>query len=364
MKTITITYHHTTNYGASLQAYALQKMLISLGCENEIFEYPYTKTKLKISIKNPRSILIAIYLKFFLCLRRKQSNKLQFLFKEFHEKYLKVTRIYKSLEDAKSNLLEYDCAVTGSDQVWKLSTMPEFVPIRFLDFGNDSMVRFSYAASIESLNYSDKQKEYVRNILKTFKGISVREESAKNYLESFINETCKVVLDPVFLLKKEDWDLIAQKPRIEGPYILCYQVIGNKRMQEVANLLKKRTNYPIVSVCNGVTKWIVSDYTFYDVSPEEFLGFYKNASIVISASFHGTAFGIIYQKPIYSLVKQNSSNRIKDLLSMLKLDKYIIDEDALIEYSIPNYKEVSQILDVKINESMNFLRSMLYDSCK
>lgn len=360
MKTFTVTFHHTTNYGATLQAYALQRKLKSLGHENILFEYPESNRYYsRIPFSKPKQALVSLYFNFTKFIRKEEHTRLRDSFRNFKKKNMNLSRVFESVEDLRNNPPEVDYLITGSDQVWNMNSNPKFKEAHFLDFGKKNTKRFSYAASIEKLNYTKEQKDYANNILATYKGISVREQSAKEYLESFTDYKTEVVLDPVFLLTKEEWITIAKPPRIKEPYILCYQVLSNKNMQKVVNKLSKDTGYPIVSICNGTHKWIKSDHTFFDVSPEEFIGLYDNANIIVTSSFHGTAFGLIFNKPTYSLIKNVSSNRASDLLNKLEVSEFLISSaDDLPEPKIDK-ELLNNNLNRERNKSIDFIECML-----
>lgn len=364
MKTMTITYHHTTNYGASLQTYALHRKIKDLGHENVLFEYPEKRRYYnKIIFSNPKSFIRSLYFNFTKLIRKKKHFRLIDSFDKFRSQNIEFTRVYESMDDLRNNYPDVEALITGSDQVWNMKTNPQFIPARFLNFGKPNLLRFSYAASIESLNYTDEEKKYVKDSLSNFKGISLREESAKNYIKDITGLNAIRVMDPVFLLSKEEWMEIAKQPRLKGPYILCYQVLSNERMQEVVNEIKKRTGYPIVSICNGTFKWIKSDYTFYDVSPEEFIGFYNDAGIVVSSSFHGTALGLVFNKPTYSLIKESGYKRIENIMNIFNSKEYMISKSTI---TIPShnidYEKTTSILKNERDKSIDFLMQMLNDN--
>ena len=198
MKTLTVTIHHSTNYGASLQAYALQKALENMGYENEIFEYPYRNNN--ITKKTVKGTLRSYYLKFLKVLRGGKTERLSEHFANFHKEKMKLTRIYESMDDLRNDPPVADAYITGSDQVWNLATKNEFIPARFLDFGPKEVKRISYAASVEVLKYSEADKDMVRRCLSAFDGISLREESACEYIKDITGRTTVHVVDPVFLL--------------------------------------------------------------------------------------------------------------------------------------------------------------------
>ncbi len=362
MKTITITFHHTTNYGATFQTYALHSYIRGLGHENKVIETStlnhYYNT---MEAHGLRPLLICAYVNFFKFLRRREGKKLIADFKRFKESHIEFTKCYNSYEELKKDNIEADCLITGSDQVWNIHTTPEYVKARFLDFGKKNAIRFSYAASIRVMDYTDKQKEYIESQLNTYKGISVREESANTYLRSFINRDIDTVVDPVFLKSRKEWIEVSKSARLKNvDYILCYQVVSNDRMQRVVDELKLKTGFKVVSICCDSIKWIKSDYTFYDVSPEEMLGFFNDAKMVVTTSFHGTAFSIIFNKPVFSLVKSYSANRITDLMGVCGLDDFVIDEKkALPEFSSVNWNDVNSRLNKEISKSKQFLNKML-----
>ena len=360
MKTLTITYHHTHNYGAVLQAYALQQTIQSLGHDNVIFEYPergslYGKWK----GKDLKSTLRNCYVNWLIFLRYQKISKRDKGFKQFHKR-MSLSRRYRSMSDLRNDVLEVDAFIVGSDQVWNLKGNPEFVPARLLDFGPENVIRCSYAASIEKLDYTDAQKDLVKRCLARFKGISLREESARKYIEDITGYSCVRCLDPVFLLSREQWNQIAVEPKIKEPYILCYQVQSVPGMQAVVDELKRRTGYKVVAICCDAIKRVRTDYTIFDASPEEFLGLYKNAAVIVSASFHGTAMALVYNKPVYALVKPKHGNRIKEILHLVGMDEFVIEETK----RIPNvdevdYDEVDAILEKEKAFSYCYLKGIL-----
>ena len=272
---------------------------------------------------------------------------------------MSLTRIYESMEDLRKDPPKADAYITGSDQVWNLSRKNKFIPARFLDFGNKDTIRLSYAASIEKLNYSEDEKDMVDKYLKSFSGISLREKSACDYISEITGRNTVRVVDPVFLLYEKKWSEIAQEPRIKAPYILTYQVLRNDRMQEVVNYIKKITGYPIVQICNTEIKWISADKSFFDVSPEEFIGFYMHASVVVSGSFHGTALGLVFGKPTYGLVRNEFGSRIKEILEMFSLGEYCISQGSPIPKPKINKNELKLMIESEKEKSLSYLKDVL-----
>ena len=201
MKTFTITFHHGTNYGALLQTYALQQTILSLGFENTVFEYPYSSRFYeKIDLRRPRAAASSAIHNYNKLLHKAAVKKREESFRAFHRDRLQLSREFKTMDELRRENIDADVLITGSDQVWRFSGNPEFVPARFLDFGSDAARRVSYAASVEQLNYTEEQKELVRNWLSRFKAVSLREESARAYISEITGREAVRVLDPVLLL--------------------------------------------------------------------------------------------------------------------------------------------------------------------
>lgn len=130
-------------------------------------------------------------------------------------------------------------------------------------------------------------------------------------------------------------------------------------MQEVIDIIKHKTGYPIVSVCNTAIKWIKSDYTLFNASPEEFLGLYDHAAVVVSASFHGTALGLVFRKPTYGLVKKTHGNRIRELMEVFGLGSFCLSENDLIPEPDDSSDQVEAIMQEEITKSMTFLKESI-----
>lgn len=331
MKTVTVTFYQALNYGAQLQAYGLQQTLLSMGHENAILDYGEGgRAPKRILWRNPRVAARTLCLSLLRLYRRNAMNRLNKEFERFRREHLIFSPAFYTMQDLRDTPPDADCLIAGSDQIWNMNISPECVPARFLDFGAPSVRRISYGASIEALHYTEEQKSRVADWLSRFDAISLREEKACRYIEDIVKKPAELVCDPVFLLTREDWLKVAKPARIKGPYILSYQVQGNPRMQEVTDRLHRETGYPVVSVCNSPLRRIRADHTFFDVSPEEFVGFCAGAEIVVSASFHGAVLGLLFGKPTYGLVRAATVGRIGELLDRFGLGRFCIGQGSEI----------------------------------
>lgn len=360
MKTLTITFHHTHNYGAVLQAYALQQTIIKLGHDNIIFEYPYQSSLFCNSKSSSlKSFIINNCINLCIVLRYNKIKKRDEAFKKFHKK-LNLTRIYNSFEDFKNDYPKVDAFIVGSDQVWNLKSSPQFVGVRLLNFKIKDAFKISYAASIEKLSYTDSQKLEVSKALNDFKAISLREESAREYISKITDRDCERHIDPVFLLSQNEWNKLAEDPNFEFKYILIYQVQSvDDRLQKLVNVLKERTGYKTVTINPGYFKRLNVDYTIWDASPEQFLGYFKKATIVVSGSFHGAAFALIYRKPLYVVIKEGFGSRMIELLRLFNMEEYLITKNSEIPEIIDVASRVDKVYDYEVNRSIEYLKRYL-----
>ena len=239
MKINTITFHRTTNYGASLQAYALQYYLKKIGAESEVIDYVLLKPRIFRSIQfiSIKTVLRDLYLNLFSLIKLEKIKEKYNKFEKFTNNYIKLTRKYNTIYELKKDPPKSDCYITGSDQLWNMTyrISPEF----FLDFGDESIKKYSYAISIGIYDYPDEKLNYMQNHLKYFQNISVREEEAKKFLKNKFQIDSQVDVDPTLLLGKDEWLEISKTPEIKEPYILCYPLLSNEDMQKVLDKLKK-----------------------------------------------------------------------------------------------------------------------------
>lgn len=362
MKTIgIITIHKINNYGSVLQAYALQKECEELGYQAEIIDYDFPNDfhRNKAIEKSPNT----------------QSNEpkwIKYLYahailrqhkgiRNFVERYQHLSeRKYHQVEEfAPPKMPSYDVYLTGSDQLWNPNHCfgdPTFM----LHFAPDNALKVSYAACFGVNAIPEDLQIVYKKLLGRYKHISVRENSGANVIRNLIGKEAEVVLDPTLLLDKEDWNGIATKKRIvKKKYILCYFLNYSFNafpyVDNLAKEIQKQTGYEIVRVARPPHKLQLSHTTYkIGASPEEFLALIRDAEIILTTSFHGTAFAVNYGKPLFSIVKDRNSSddRQTSLLHNLGLDAQILAVDD-------NYPQVSQaIYDVEVEqEKLNQLRS-------
>lgn len=363
MKIKTITCHDVYNVGASLQAYALQTYLTSLGNDVEIIDYKpdYLSNHYNLkSVSNPAFNKPFIREAYLLA---KLPNRLKALkgdrkkdFDNFREKYLKLTKRYSSVDELRKNPPEADLYFAGSDQIWNTFFKNGKDPAFYLDFGNDRTKKASYAASFSTETVPDEYKEQISNWLNALDYISVRESSGLNVLKSLGIENGVQVFDPVFLLDKDIWEQFDLSSN-EDDYVLVYDFDGNQNIKEIAKKIASEKKCKIYSIQN----FEYPDKCFNQSGPIEFLKLIKNAKYVVSNSFHATAFSIIFGKQFWVLNRGEAINtRMHDLTESLGiLDRLVETKDDIDLESKIDFESVYQKLNPMISESKKYINTVL-----
>ncbi|MDY4567769.1 MAG: polysaccharide pyruvyl transferase family protein [Alloprevotella sp.] len=355
MKVGILTFHRATNYGAILQAYALLKFLQTQGHDVKIIDYkpkgmsslyapinvPGIKNKIKRIVLN---LLMLPSLK-SRCLRRK-------MFWDYINTFLPLTeRIYAS-----SSLPAMDAFIVGSDQVWSTCFTGGIDPLYWGQFDRKRARLISYAGSAAE----DMENSFYTNdnakLLKTFDYISVRERELKQYLQKqSLGKDIVQVTDPTLMAGAELFhDLIANKSPLSKPYLLIYQVIRTKDafIQEYAKQIASCKEWDIVEIKN--TRLYIWSKNKLSVSknlqnPSDFVNLFKYAQYVITTSFHGTAFALMFNRPFNVVsISEEVDSRAKNILGQLNLN------DRLI--TLPSVKEQKEIDWGLINQKLAELR--------
>lgn len=361
LKTCTITHHTVPNYGAVLQAYALQKTLDSLGFVNEILDYDSERVKYLYHLKYNKNGSLKNKIGFCVtyCIYSKKNK----LFKRFADKYIKVSSVTYNKSNLKDSEQLYDLFITGSDQVWNLK-IHQGDTAYMLDFISDSKKKGSYAASFGYESIPDKYKADTKKYLSTFSYINVRETTGKNILTNdlCLNNEVSVVLDPTLLLGKKEWLKLASVNNPHGDYILIYDLINSSELIAFACQLSRITHCKLI-VINHQFKKRKHCKNLYFVSPENFISLFHHAKYVITSSFHGVAFSLILHKQFYyqlNKAKQNNNSRITDLINKLDLEnRFIGTTDLTKSLDSIDYKTVNEKLDIQIKQSSAALIDML-----
>lgn len=357
--TITYTKEEAYNYGNVLQNYALSKFLSEFEYEVETIYYnasiPAFTKKMEQMNKKKRITLIQLVDDVLRVVRRKlfkrklaekkiERNK---AFAKFIDRNIRYSTHDYDFQSDFSELNElYDKIIVGSDQVWNpyYEGSNVFFYLPFLEKNK----RITYAPSLGVNHIPLEMKEKIGKWLRNFDAITIREKSGQEMLHTEYGILSTVVCDPVFLLKKEEWISLAGERLTSDKYI-CTYFLG-KQMNRTKNYVKrlsKKYGFRIIDIYS----WDNPDSYF--AGPKEFLSLIKDAEFVVTDSFHGVAFSIIFDK-IIALVDRNSSvtkkeydmsNRIYDLIKIAGLGNRNLD--SLMEFDDDVYH------NTRTNNNMN-----------
>ena len=360
-----ITFHSAHNYGAMLQAYALQSKLNRA----EIINYR------NIDIDNGYKVIkrykgknIKRYIKTgFANIIFYRKNKKRFKkFNEFFNNKLKLSREYKSEEELKANPPKYDIYITGSDQVWNSDIANGLRDSYTLNFGNKETKRISYAASIGNSNIPKELENEYKQKISRIDYISVREESGKTALKNIgVEKDIKVVLDPTLLLTKEEWnkEIASNMPNENEKYILAYVVEPNEEYRKIVNYLSEKTGFKVIHFekRNKLYKNVLRNA--YTDGPFEFVNLIKNAEYVVATSFHATVFSIIYNKKFFIIPHLKTGTRVTNLLDKLEIKDRVyhnLKDFEKINYDFEtDYRKVEELLNIEREKSIKFLKEAI-----
>ena len=359
MKLGILTYHKTTNYGAIFQAYALQQFFISNNVDCEIIDYLNKTLKKRYSLNplnkgNIKNVLKSIAnIGNNIILRKKFSD------------FIKSNVVLSSNKYSEKNIGTsndiYDKFVVGSDQVWNLKLSGNDINY-YLNFVKNDKDKNSYAASFGVNEFKKEELHEINQLLRKFSNISVREKQGVDLLNELKIENVNQNIDPVFLLDKNKWDKFTSNRIKKEKYIFVYEITYTPNLIEYARYLSKKMNCEVVFV-SGSNRKIKGFINLNKLSPIEFLTYLKYSEYVVTSSFHGTAFSIIFEKDFnYDLPKKqgNTGSRLSSLANLLNLENREISSDFNKNIiSEINYSNAKAIIADEIKKSNNYIEKII-----
>ena len=341
-----LTCHYAYNYGAVLQTYALCKFLNNCGNNAKVINYRPWYYKGSTKTKNKLKLLLRKVI------RIPDNYKSEKVFYGFLNKYVPMTEEYKNYEEIERFESEADLFIAGSDQIWNFKLpngKDDVFYLKFVKKGKKS----SYAASLGMDSLTIEQLETLKDKLKHFDHVSLREKSAKEVLEAAGLRDIQVVSDPVYLLSRDEWNSISKKPdnMPSEKYILIYAFNRQKEIFDFGKKLAQKYGYKVLSI-NTFWEDILNktNHYFWNCMPEEFLYLVSHAECVVTNSFHGLSFSMIFNRPVILFEKDDKGNsRMNDLIDVL--GAYTVKDKTVKEQV-----EIPQIDFNAINENINIYR--------
>lgn len=359
MKIGILTFQNTVNYGAKFQEYALQKYINDQGKNAEVIDYindNIEKREKPLELKKQKSLKGIV--KYFL-LHKYQVSKLK-KFNDYTEKYVKKSSEKYNKENIDKTNDIYDKFIVGSDQIWNTNTTEDDYTY-YLDFVKDREKKYSYAASFGFSELPERNEKKVKELLEDFKSINVREDDGKNIVNKLTTKKSEVVIDPTFLLNKEDWVKFIGKPIINKKYIVAYMINAKKEIFEYIDDIANKENLEIVYISDFLKKYnnkkVIS---IKDASPEDFLNLIYNAEYIITGSFHAICMSIILEKNFFYMLNDNKVNsRLINLIKMAGLENREIKDNKFINKTNINYDIVKEKLNIILKKSKDILNKII-----
>lgn len=357
MKISVITLQNVSNYGSVLQAYATQVFFQSLGYQVEMVDYwrrnmidqniaqdLVEHKNLKLKKYWGKSNILKLLAKDFLYLKIKNNAK---PFRDFVKKNIVITRIsYTSYEQLKENPPIADIYCVGSDQVWNSGWNGNFDLSFYLCYAPEGKRKIAFSSSfgVETISQDEGQK--IKNSLRDFSFISVREKSAITLLNDIGISNVYWFLDPTLLIDKKQWETLVKKNFIKKEkYILVYQLNENSFFDQAVEETSKMTSTKIIRLEYKQSKKNGEHIVRPSIS--EWITYFYYADYVITDSFHATAFSINFEKQFVNILPSKYGTRITSVLELCGLLNRKINriEDIVTLVSSIDYNSVNRIID-------------------
>lgn len=369
-------YYNSKNYGGVLQAYALCKVIENMGYQCE--QIPYMKlssvndiqtsssiaTKLKKAI-NP--VTLSQYLK-----DKIESKIMEGIFDErtkafahFRDVFIPHNKNVYADDTIKECLDDYDCFITGSDQVWN----PAFYSSAYLlDFVPKDRVKMSYAASLSVFSLIDEQRARFRESLANYNAVSVREKDAVSLLQDLSPVPVEWVLDPTLLLEREQWEGVSSDRTVDEKYIFAYFLGEDLVHRQLTEEFAREHNLRIISMPYIWGKYRKCDRKFgdlrlFDVTPQDFLAFVKNADYIFTDSFHAVVFSILFQKQFFAFQRtdfEGMGSRLYSLTQLFDVQSHYCDTKEKQNLKYMDNQETIRYQDSHAKFSLMKKKSILF----
>jgi hypothetical protein len=357
------------NYGQQLQCYALQQYLLTLGHNPYLIRFTYTTRRQLIKQKIKR-ILALFVPKYKVNFRMERIVKLRH-FEDFRLRYIQISnRQYRRSKDLIAHPPEADCYIVGSDVVWGFYLHNDEVLGWFLHFGNPSVRRISYAASM-GRKLQENDEERFLSLTRKLDAISVREDSLRKDCERIGLKNVSVVLDPTLLLSSDMYPICGDCSTVDYLFLYILNV-------ETADEFYWTKIEQYISTHHLVARFVFSSrlalnklgqvFKNEQLTIPQWLAAVRDARCIVTNSYHGVIFSILFHKPFLAILFTNHrrglNHRIVDLLYNLDLSDRIYNPERNLDRQIEapiNWTHVDSLLSVLRNDSADFLKDNLQE---
>ena len=368
----TLTFHIPHNYGAMLQAYALPKAVETLGYDCEIIHYCFPRIYewghiARFSELYEKHGLVGgtlRYAKRFL--KGTYNKKLKTVkFESFVYDTMPISKkAYHSLKEMDN--MDYDAILFGSDQIWNASITGGAAP----EFAGgfeclDKTKKIAYAGSCGRNEFTEEEKEKYYPLLRDFSAVGIREKGLCDSLERD-GFYAKHVLDPTLLLTKEQWSTLIESKkckavRPKNDYLLVYVFEEDSSVYEFIDKVSKKYGLEVCCIAYDKKEAMKNYRVFDQCGPEEFVSLIAGASRVVTTSFHGTVFSILFEREFYTVPHPTLHERTDSLLSLLGLDERNckVGETDINEKQDIDWNSVGERLGALRADSLEFIKESI-----
>lgn len=386
-----ITFVKCDNYGAELQAYALQKKLNLLGYDTEVINLEKEKGVIESSFSSYKNAILNRYkqyglikgsLKIIELIKDKYNARKAFaansdkvkerhkIFELFFNDYIKHSTKFYTLEEMRNiQSLPYNVLIAGSDQIWNYM-QTRYLDVFFLMMANRwETKKISYAASFSVSSIPQSKRAMYKQYLENMDAISVREITGIDIVKNCSNCKAVTVLDPTLLLNRNEWiEYIGKKDYLpkNKRYVVIYTLSGSHYIYTLAKKIAKKLEAEVINIKLSFSKIKGDDGIthIWNAGPREFISIFSQAVYVITDSFHGTAFSINFNIPFTTLLNP-ASNINSRALSILKLtgteSRLIYDNGENKEPDTLNidFTPINKIIEKNREKSLKFIKENL-----
>ena len=359
MKVGMVTFHRAVNYGAALQAVALAKHINDTLCPCEVIDFVPNNNGAPSA--NPLRRCLGFGKKTLYSVLFYKKNTKKRKFSRFAKKYIPTSaKTYFGDKAIVSDPPSYDVYLSGSDQILN-TTLTGNSHAFYLSFAKKGK-KISYASSFGRKDVSETEIKFIREYLADFDALSVREKSGGEIIAREIARRCEDVLDPVFLLDETTWRAMSKVIKLKEKYILVYAMEYSDAMANAIAALKAAYDYPIYMICGSGSAQALDCLKLTDLGPTEFLGAISGAEMVLTNSFHGTAFSMIFEKKLYCVAHSTRNARLENILAQVEQADMLIDAGSdgkdVVEKMIDGANAYKKLMP-EINASKKYLAEVI-----
>lgn len=368
MKIGIITWFLYNNYGSKLQAIALQRYLRNLGHDVWLINFPPPKPakfrrRVKFLDRALNSVTIRIARRVYHGALTERSERLEHAM----QTYCNLTEPIGNDADFIRICNRFDLLIAGSDQIWN----PNFYhPYYYAAFPDIKPRKVSYAPSLGIQEIPKEKQEPMRKAIETFSYVTVREKAGALLLEKLLGYRPQTALDPTMLLTKKDWmELLGLQAKEGQKYALCYFLTDNRTHWHTAAQFAKEKRLELRIIPYMGLSYFCKGKKYMDAGVWEFLDLILNAEYVLTDSFHGTVFSLLFQKEVYTFTRFrddkdfSQNDRVRELAAQMHIGDHLLPFNARKVPNIPpiRYEEMNQTLGRLRKRSEAILREELVE---